>query len=112
MRSFADHLNAPSGKGALAGAPYTGAAGGAACGDVVRVALRMESDVVAEAGFDAEGCGALTAASSALVELVEGGTFLEAAQIGPDDVARSLGGLTSPKRHAAELAADALHRAL
>jgi tRNA-specific 2-thiouridylase len=112
VRSFAEHLDAPSGKGALAGAPHTGAAGGAACGDVVRVALRIEGDVVAEAGFDAEGCGAVTAACSAVVELVEGGTFLEAARIGPDEIARSLGGLVPPKRHAAELAADALHRAL
>jgi tRNA-specific 2-thiouridylase len=82
------------------------------CGDVVRVALRIEGDLVAEAGFDAEGCGAVTAACSAVVELVEGGRFLEAARIGPDEIARSLGGLVAPKRHAAELAADALHRAL
>ena len=112
MRSFAEHLNAPSGKGALKDSPHTGAAGGAACGDVVRISLRIEGDRVAEVGFDAEGCGAVTAASSAVVELVEGGTFLEAARIGPEEVARSLGGLTPSKRHAAELATDALHRAL
>jgi tRNA-specific 2-thiouridylase len=112
VRSFADHLNAPSGKGALAGSPHTGAAGGAACGDVVRISLRIEGDRVAEVGFDAEGCGAVTAASSAVVELVEAGTVLEAARIGPGDVAQSLGGLTPSKRHAAELAVDALHRAL
>jgi tRNA-uridine 2-sulfurtransferase len=112
MRSFADHLNAPTGQGALKDWPHTGAAGGAACGDVVRIALRIEGERIVEAGFDAEGCGAVTAASSAVVELVEGGTFLDAARIGPDEVARSLGGLVPPKRHAAELAADALHRAL
>jgi tRNA-uridine 2-sulfurtransferase len=112
VRSFAEHLEAPSGKGALAGAPHTGAAGGAACGDLVRISLRIEGDRVAEVGFDAEGCGAVTAASSALVELVEGGTVLEAARIGPDEIARGLGGLVPAKRHAAELTADALHRAL
>ena len=112
MRSFAEHLDAPSGKGALAGAPHTGAAGGAACGDLVRIGLRVEGDRVAEAGFDAEGCGALTAAASATVELIEGGPFLGACSLGPDEVAAALGGLTPPKRHAAELAADALHRAL
>ena len=112
MRSFAEHLDAPSGKGALAGAPYTGAAGGAACGDVVRIALRIEGERIAEAGFDAEGCGALTAAASATVELIEGGPFLGACGLGAGDVADALGGLTPPKRHAAELAADALHRAL
>ena len=112
MRSFAEHLDAPTGRGALAGWPHAGAAGGAACGDLVRVAVRVEGELVAEAGFDAEGCGALTAAASAVVELVEGGRLLDAARVTPDDVAAAVGGLIAPKRHAAELVADALHRAL
>jgi tRNA-uridine 2-sulfurtransferase len=112
MRSFADHLKAPSGKGALAGAPHTGAAGGAACGDVVRISLRIEGERIAQVGFDAEGCGAVTAAASATVELVQGEPFLGACGLGPGDVADALGGLTPSKRHAAELVADALHRAL
>src|SRR5215217_1056194 len=112
MRSFADHLNAPTGLGALKDSPHTGAAGGAACGDLVRISLRVEGDRVAEVGFDAEGCGALTAAASAAVELTEGGTFLAACRVGAGDVAAALDGLTPSKRHAAELAVDALHRAL
>jgi tRNA-uridine 2-sulfurtransferase len=110
--AFEDHLSAPRGLGALAEWPHSGAAGGAACGDLVRVSVRVEGDLVAEAGFDAEGCGAARAAGSAVVELVEGRPFLEAALVTPDDVADALGGLIPPKRHAAELAADALHRAL
>src|ERR687892_2691226 len=109
---FEDHLSAPRGLGALAGSPHSGAAGGAACGDLVRVTVRVEEDMVVEAGFDAEGCGAARAAGSAVVELVEGRPFLEAARVTPDDGAGALGGLIPPKRHAAELAADALHRAL
>ncbi len=109
---FEDHLAAPRGLGVLAGWPHTGAAGGAACGDLVRVAVRVDGDRVAEAGFDAEGCGAARAAGSAVVELVEGAPVAAAALITPDDVAAALGGLIPPKRHAAELAADALHRAL
>jgi tRNA-uridine 2-sulfurtransferase len=112
MRSFADHLHAPSGKGALKDSPHTGAAGGAACGDLVRISLRVDGDRVAEVGFDAEGCGAVTAAASAVVELIECGTLLEAATTGPGDVADALGGLAPTKRHAAELAVDALHGAL
>jgi tRNA-specific 2-thiouridylase len=112
MRSFADHLHAPSGRGALKDSPHTGAAGGAACGDVVRISLRIEGERVAEVGFDAEGCGAVTAAASATVELVQGEPFLSACSLGPGDVAEALGGLTPSKRHAAELAVDALHRAL
>jgi tRNA-uridine 2-sulfurtransferase len=109
---FEDHLSAPRGLGALAGSPHSGAAGGAACGDLVRVTVRVEDDMVVEAGFDAEGCGAARAAGSAVVELVEGRPFLEAALVTPDDVSSALGGLIPTKRHAAELAADALHRAL
>jgi tRNA-specific 2-thiouridylase len=109
---FEDHLTAPRGLGALADWPHAGAAGGAACGDLLRVAVRVEGDRVAQAGFDAEGCGAALAAGSAVVELVEGEPFLAAARITPDDVAGALGGLIAPKRHAAVLAADALHRAL
>ena len=110
--SFQDHLNAPRGLGALRDWPHTGAAGGAACGDLLRVAVRVEGERVAEAGFDAEGCGAARAAGSAVVELVEGRPFVDAARITPDRISDALGGLIAPKRHAATLAADALHRAL
>ena len=94
---FEDHLTAPRGLGALAGWPHAGAAGGAACGDLVRVAVRVEGDRVAEAGFDAEGCGAARAAGSAVVELVEGRPLLDAARVTPDDVAAALGGLIPPQ---------------
>ena len=112
MRSFADHLNAPRGEGALRDHPHTGAAGGAPCGDLVRIAVRIEGDRIAEAGFDADGCGALTAAASAIVESIEGEPFLDACRWNAARVSDELGGLVPGKRHAAELAADALHRAL
>jgi tRNA-specific 2-thiouridylase len=112
MRSFAEHLSAPRGEGALKAHPHSGAAGGAPCGDLVRIAVQIEGDRVTEAGFDADGCGALTAAASAIVESIEGESFLNACRLDAEQVARSLGGLIPPKRHAAELAADALHRAL
>jgi tRNA-specific 2-thiouridylase len=95
---------------------HTGAAGGAACGDVIRLSLRIDPDSevarIADAGFDATGCGASVAAGSAVVALLLGTPLLEAARIGAEDVARELGGLSAAKRHVAELAADALHRAL
>src|SRR4051812_22489884 len=112
MRSFADHLNAPHGEGALQHHRHSGAAGGAPCGDLVRIAVRIENDRVAEAGFDADGCGALTVAASAIVESIEGESFLRACRWNAERIADELGGLVPGKRHAAELAADALHRAL
>ena len=94
----------------------TGAAGGAACGDLVRVSLTVDpvdpEGRIADIGFDAHGCGAAIAAGSAVVELVRRVPLLEAARIGAEDIAEDLGGLSPAKRHAAELAADALHRAL
>src|SRR6266851_1111996 len=109
---FADHLNAPVGRGHLPDGAATGAAGGAACGDLVRVSVAVENERVADAGFDASGCGATLAAGSAAVSLVGGRTLLDALRVGPDDIAAELGGLSPGKRHAAELAADALARAL
>ena len=107
-----EHLERPRGLRALARSPHTGAAGGAACGDVVRVSVRLSGGRVAEAGFHASGCAAVRAAGSATVELVGGAPLLDAAMLTPDDVAAELGGLGPSARHAAELAADAFHRAL
>jgi tRNA-uridine 2-sulfurtransferase len=91
---------------------FTGAAGGAACGDLSRISLAIEKGLIAKVSFDAEGCGATRAASAAVAEMVEGAPVLDAARIGTDDVDEAIGGLTPAKRHAAQLAADALHRAL
>jgi tRNA-uridine 2-sulfurtransferase len=91
---------------------FTGAAGGAACGDLSRFSLRLEGGLVAAVTFDAEGCGATRAATAAAAEMVDGAPALEAAAIDIDAVEAALGGLTPAKRHAAQLATDALHRAL
>jgi len=91
---------------------FTGAAGGAACGDLSRLSLVVDGGRVAAASFDAEGCGATRAATAAVAEMVEGEAVLDVARIGTDEVDGAIGGLTPAKRHAAQLAADALHRAL
>ena len=91
---------------------FTGAAGGAACGDLSRISLVVEDGFVVRVSFDAEGCGATWAATAAVAEMVEGSSVLEVARIGIEEVDEALGGLTPAKRHAAQLAADALHRAL
>jgi tRNA-specific 2-thiouridylase len=109
---FEDHLTAPRGRGLLQAADGSGAAGGAPCGDLVRIDLAVEGDRVAGAGFAAAGCGAASAAGSAVVELVTGARFLAAARVGAREIAAELGGLSAGKFHAATIAADALHRAL
>ena len=109
---FEDHLLHPRGRGPSPEDAHAGVAGGAACGDLVRIWVRVEGDCVAAAGFDASGCGAAVAAASAAVELAGGRALLDVARIGTADVADELGGLSAGKLHAAELAADALHQAL
>jgi tRNA-uridine 2-sulfurtransferase len=91
---------------------FTGAAGGAACGDLSRVSLVVAGGVIAGVTFDTEGCGATRAAAAAVAEMIDGAAVLDAARIGIDEVDAAIGGLTPAKRHAAQLAADALHRAL
>jgi tRNA-specific 2-thiouridylase len=110
--SLADHLNRPVGRGLTPTGSHTGAAGGAACGDLIRLSVAVTGDVVRAAGFDASGCGSAIAAGSAAVGLISGRPLLDAARVGPQEIAEELGGLSAAKRHAAELAADALHRAL
>ena len=109
---FAEHLSTPAGLGAAPASSCHGVAGGAACGDFVRVSLRVEGDRVAAAGFDASGCGSMTAAGSAAVTLIDGEPVLDAARVGAHAIADELGGLSPGKFHAADLVADALHRAL
>jgi tRNA-specific 2-thiouridylase len=106
------HLSQPYGRGALADAPHTGAAGGAACGDLVRISVSVEGERVVATGFEASGCATVRAAGSAVAELVEGMPALTAALVSPEVVARELGGLAPSHMHAAELTCDALHRAL
>jgi tRNA-specific 2-thiouridylase len=98
--------------GPAAGGAFSGAAGGAACGDLARVSFLIEDGAIVGVTFDAEGCGATRAATAAAAEMVDGEPVLEAARIGTDEVEAAIGGLTPAKRHAAQLAADALHRAL
>jgi tRNA-uridine 2-sulfurtransferase len=110
------HLERPLGRGHPPDDAFTGAAGGAACGDLIRISLALDprspDGRISDAGFDASGCGATLAAGSAAVSLLRGSPLLDAARIGAREIEQELGGLSIAKRHAVELAADALHRAL
>jgi tRNA-uridine 2-sulfurtransferase len=110
--AFAEHLQFPRGRGHVPPESFSGSAGGAACGDLIRVDLTVGGDRIVDAGFEASGCGAAVASGSAVVELVRGAALLDAARVGASEVAAELGGLSPGKLHAAELAADALHVAL
>jgi tRNA-specific 2-thiouridylase len=106
------YLRDDSRRGDAPAGSFSGAAGGAPCGDLVRVSLRLGEGRVRAATFEAEGCAASAAAAAATTELADGASVLDAAAISPADIAAELGGLTPQGAHAAELAADALARAL
>lgn len=109
---FEHYLSDESRRGPAPEGAFTGAAGGAACGDLSRISLAVSGGRIEAVSFDAEGCGATRAATAAVAEMVDGVAPLRAAAISVDDVDAAIGGLTPAKRHAAALAADALHRAL
>jgi tRNA-specific 2-thiouridylase len=111
---FEHHLSSPRGRGKVPGEGASGVAGTRACGDVIRFGLTLDptGTWIAEAGWDADACGATLAAASLAVELVEGKSLLDVARIGARELAAELGGLSPGKFHAAELVADALARAL
>jgi tRNA-uridine 2-sulfurtransferase len=91
---------------------HSGSAGGSICGDLVRVSLQIADGRVRVARFDAEGCSALRACAAAACEEVEGDPVLHAALLSAGRLAELVGGLSPQGRHAAELVADAVARAL
>jgi tRNA-specific 2-thiouridylase len=110
--AFEHHLTSPQGRGHRPPNGHSATVGGYACGDEITMTVAVDGDRIADAGFVAHGCGASTAAASAAVSLVRGARITDAARVGAHDVAAELGGLSPGKLHAAELAADALARAL
>jgi tRNA-uridine 2-sulfurtransferase len=110
--AFEHHLTSPQGLGRVPAGSFTVTSGGGSCCDQIRVSVGVEAGTVSDAGFDALGCGAATAAASAAVTLVRGQSMLDAARVGTHEIAAELGGLSPGKLHAAELAADALARSL
>jgi tRNA-uridine 2-sulfurtransferase len=105
-------LSDRSRRGPAPAGSHSGSAGGAPCGDLVRISLRAPAGRLERVSFEVEGCAATAAASAAAAELAEGATVLDAARISPERIGAELGGLAPTHSHAAELAADALHRAL
>jgi tRNA-uridine 2-sulfurtransferase len=112
VAAFEHHLTSPQGRGRLPDGAHVADVDGGVCCDRVRFAVALDGERVAAAGFEADGCGAAHAAGSAAVTLVRGRTAIDAARIGPTQIASELGGLSPGKLHAAELASDALARAL
>ncbi len=110
--AFEHHLTSPQGQGRAPADGVTVTVGGGSCCDEISISLRVDGDRIGDAGFTARGCGASTAAASAAVTLARGAAVLDAARIGPHEIADELGGLSPGKLHAAEVASDALARSI
>lgn len=107
-----DHFSNPRNVGELARADGIGEVGNAVCGDIMRIYIQVEGDVISDVKFKTFGCGAAIATSSMVTEMVKGKTIQEAMQITNKIVAEALGGLPPAKMHCSNLAADALHKAI
>jgi|ERR1022692_1011221 nitrogen fixation NifU-like protein len=107
-----DHFQNPRNAGDIAGADATVEIENPACGDVLRLTLKVSEGRIAEARFKAKGCVAAIACGSALTELVSGKTLNEAQNLRREDLTAAVGGLPQASTHAAQLALDALSAAL
>ena len=110
--AFEHHLTSPQGHRRIPAGAFTATVDGGVCCDQIALSLSVDGERVTDAGFEAHGCGAATAAGSAAVTLVRGSSVLDAARIGAARIAAELGGLSPGKLHTAEVAADALARTL
>ena len=107
-----DHFMNPRNVGEIPNANGIGEVGNAKCGDIMRIYLDIEGDIIKDVKFKTFGCGAAVATSSMVTEMVKGKTIDEALQISNDAVAEALDGLPPVKMHCSNLAADALHAAI
>jgi nitrogen fixation NifU-like protein len=107
-----DHFQNPRNAGEVAGADAVAEIENPACGDVLRLTLRVDRGRVAEIRFKAKGCVPSVACASVLTELVAGKTLDEALHLKHDDLIAVLGRLPQASTHAAQLAIDALAMAL
>lgn len=107
-----DHFMNPRNVGEIADADGVGEVGNAKCGDIMRIYLEVEDNIIKDVKFKTFGCGAAVATSSMVTEMVKGKTIEEALAISNKAVAEALDGLPPAKMHCSNLAADALHAAI
>src|SRR5581483_8237508 len=107
-----DHFQNPRGVGDLEDATASVEVQNPACGDVMRLSLRVVNGRVAEARFRAKGCVSAIACGSKLVEIVVGTSVEDAGTIRREQLVEALGGLPEASQHASYLAMDALRAAL
>jgi nitrogen fixation NifU-like protein len=107
-----DHFQNPRNSGEVANPDATAQIENPACGDVLKLTLRIENGLITEIRFLAKGCVPAIACGSALTGLVQRRTVAQACQLSREELVRSLGGLPEASHHASHLAMDTLAAAL
>ena len=107
-----DHFENPRNVGEIPDANAVGQVGNAKCGDIMKMYMKIEDDVIVDCKFKTFGCGAAIATSSMATELVKGKTVEEAKQLTNKAVMEALDGLPPAKVHCSVLAEEAIEAAL
>jgi nitrogen fixation NifU-like protein len=107
-----DHFSNPRNVGEIEDASGVGMVGSEACGDIMKLYIKVEDGVITDARFKTFGCGAAIASSSVATEMIKGKTVEEALKLTNKQVIEELGGLPPVKIHCSVLAEEALKTAL
>lgn len=107
-----DHFTNPRNVGEMENPSGVGTVGNAKCGDIMRIYLDIDGDIIKDAKFKTFGCGAAVATSSIATEMIIGKNIQEALLITNKAVMEALGGLPPVKVHCSLLAEEAIHAAL
>ncbi len=107
-----DHFSNPRNVGELQDASAIGEVGNAVCGDIMRMYLKIENDIIVDVKFKTFGCGAAIATSSMATELIKGKSIDEALTLTNKAVVEALDGLPPAKLHCSVLAEEAVKSAI
>ena len=107
-----DHFRNPRNVGEIEDANGIGEVGNAKCGDIMRVYLKVEDNIIQDVKFQTFGCGSAIASSSMATEMIKGKTLEEAWELSNKAVAEALDGLPPVKMHCSVLAEEAIHKAI
>ena len=107
-----DHFRNPRNVGVLEDANGIGEVGNAKCGDIMKIYLKIEDDIISDVSFETFGCGSAIASSSMATEMIKGKSIADAMALTNKAVAEALEGLPAHKLHCSVLAEEAIKSAL
>lgn len=107
-----DHFTNPRNVGKLDDADGIGEVGNAKCGDIMKIYIKVEGDIISDVKFNTFGCGSAIASSSMATEMIKGKPISEALELTNKAVAEALDGLPAHKLHCSVLAEEAIRAAI